>query len=515
MFKKVIKNTSLLSSGVGLSIFLGLIRDIIIAAFFGTSAVLESFIVAFRTPNLFRSILGEGFSSSVAVPFLSGYRENKTRMFELSYRLLSLLGVVAICFVLLCIIFSKYIVMAVAPGFVSQTEKFLLAVVYAKKLFIYLFFISLAVNLLAVLSALRRFIAATLIFSVLNISFIIGLLLFKNSNKADILVISVLAGGICQIIIPYIFLLKEGYRFRFSFCAALKDREVIKMIKLFIPRIFASAIYNLSVLIDTVLASLTFIVGNGAMAALWYAGRFTRLPVALFTYPILSVAIVDLSYYHKNGSAEEFKKLIVFSLQNIIFFVLPLTLFYMFMSEEIIDTAFKRGNFGQYSLSITAYVLSFYSLGLLFFCGVKLFVGIFHSLKDTVTPVKVSALTQIINVGLSVILMFPLKIGGVVLGSSIAAMFNFILLYILLIKKIGKIDWEDTTSHFIKVFIVSLLTVLIMKFLWVNSSFTKYIKMPVVLGLGSFIFLGVGTILRVKQIEYIKQWIERRSLEKK
>jgi len=509
MLRKVIKNTSLLSLGTLLSRVLGLIRDVLIASYFGASGMLEAFIVSFRLPNMFRSVFAEGFSDSVATPVLSEYQNNKEKIFEIGSHLFSFFTVILLLFSLAGVIFSRFLVMAIAPGFIGESFKFNLAVSFTRMTFIYLFFIGLSASIISILYSLKKFFAPAVTPIFLNISFIVGILFFSRFFKNYIFVICLLTAGVLQVIFPFIFLKKEGFIFKFNFLSALRAKEVTRMLRLFVPRIWSSVVYHLSVFVDTIFSSLVHIVGAGALASVYYANRMIQFPFALIALSISRVAIVDLSSYHQQGKIDDFKKLLVFSFQNIIFFVIPLSVIFLFISESIISVIFARGKFDIQLLNMTSSVLFFYSFGLFFFCGIRLLVNSFYALKDTSTPAKTAGIALVVNIILSAILMFPLKIGGVALGSSLAAVFNFFLLYRCLTKRIGKIDWQDTKSQFLRVLLLSVALGVISRFLWEIFPYNKYVKMIVVFSCASLVFAIVGYALGLKQIDYLKRWIMR------
>jgi len=514
MFKKVIKNTSILSVGTFISLSLGLVRDILIATFFGTTGILEAFIVAFRLPNLFRSIFGEGFSDAVSTPILSEYQKDKKKLLAIGNNLLSLAAVSLLIFSVVGVVFSKYFVMILAPGFIAQADKFNLAVSYTRITFFYLFFIGVSVNSMSILAALKKFFIPAINPAFLNISFIVGIPFFVRFFENYILVICVIVAGLLQIALPLFALRREGFSFRFSLPRAMRDSEIVRMLKIFPPRIFSSIIYQLSVIVDTIFASLTQIVGQGALAALWYAHRFVHFPLALISLPISRVATVDLSYFHREDKIDDFKRLFVFSFQNIVFFVIPLSVLYLFIPGGIIDVVFRRGDFNLQSLHITSSVLFFYAFGLFFFCGIKLLVSSFYALKDTVTPAKITALSLIVNIVLSALLMFPLKIGGVALGSSLAALVNFLLLYRSLIRKIGAIDWQDTRTQSLKVIVLSLVVGLIVRILWHGLGFSRYVKMALIVVVSLLLFAGGGLLIGLKHLHYLKRWVSENSKRK-
>lgn len=511
MFKKIIKNTYILSIGTLASRILGFIRDLLLAKFFGTSGILEAFIISFRLPNVFRSIFAEGFSDSVATPILSEHNDDKLKMFEIGRNMLSISAVVLFVFTLLGVIFSKYLVAMIAPGFIKETIKFNMTVSFTRITFIYLFFISYASNCLAILYSLKKFFISAINPIFLNISFIVGIVFFRDYAKEYILVVCVLVAGVLQVGVPVIALKREGFSFKFDLFRAIKDNNVIRMIKLFGPRICSSVIYNLSVFIDTIFSSLVHIVGEGAVASIYYANRLTQFPFALIAIAVSKVAIVDLSVYHKQNKETDFKNLFVFSFQNIIFFIIPIAIIFIFIPEHLINVIFVRGEFDNNSLMMTSSVLFFYSFGLFFFCGIKLLVNSFYSLKDAVTPAKVASLSLIVNVVLSSILMFPLKIGGVALGSSLAAVVNFWVLYHFFVKKIGNIDWKGTKSQFYKVLVLSLTLGVGSRLLISILYFNKYINLFCVLLSFFLIFFVGGYFLGLRQIRYItkKIWKKR------
>ncbi len=202
----------------------------------------------------------------------------------------------------------------------AETFKFNLAVSFTRITFIYLFLIGISANIVSLLYSLKKFFIPAINPIFLNISFIIGIIFFSKFYENYILIICVVVAGFLQVIFPFIFLKREGFVFKFNFFKSLKESEVIRMLKLFIPRIWASIVYHLSVFIDTMFSSLVSIVGQGALASVYYANRLIQLPFALVALSISRVAIVDLSAYHKKGNMDDFKKLFVFSFQNIYFF---------------------------------------------------------------------------------------------------------------------------------------------------------------------------------------------------
>jgi len=493
--------------GTLISRILGFIRDVLMAKFFGTSDIFEAFLVAFRLPNIFRSIFAEGFTDSVATPVMSEYNEDKEKVFEIGSRLLCIFFIVLCLFTLLGIVFSRQLVMLTAPGYIPNLYKFNLAVSYTRITFFYLLLIGLSSAMVSMLYSLKKFFVPAFNPVFLNITFIPGILFFSGYFKDYILVACVVVAGILELLFPLLALKKNGFIFKFDIKASLADPILRKMFRLFVPRIWSSIVYQLNVFVDTIFASFAQITGVGALAAINYANRLTQLPFALIVLSIAPVVVVDLSKHHKDGNFEDFKKLLIFSFQNIIFFVVPIALIFIFLPKAIIDVLFKRGEFDAYSLNITSSVLFFYAFGVFFFCINRLLVTSFYAIKDTRTPARVATIALLLNVVLSAILMFPLKIGGVALATSISASVSSVLLYRSLIKKLGKINWDNTKEQAVRLILLSFFIALFASFLWSSLAYDKYIKALIISGASLIIFLGLGFILRLKQIIYLKQWI--------
>ncbi|MFA6282163.1 MAG: lipid II flippase MurJ, partial [Candidatus Omnitrophota bacterium] len=174
MFKKVIKHVSTMTIGTLVSRVLGFIRDILMAKFFGTSDVFEAFLVAFRLPNIFRSIFAEGFTDSVATPVLSEYHSEKEKMFEAGRHLICIFSIILAVFTIFGIFFSKQLVMLTAPGYISNLYKFNLAVSFTRITFFYLLLIGLSSVMISILYSLKKFIVPAYNPVFLNITFIPG-----------------------------------------------------------------------------------------------------------------------------------------------------------------------------------------------------------------------------------------------------------------------------------------------------------------------------------------------------
>ncbi|MGB2650766.1 MAG: murein biosynthesis integral membrane protein MurJ, partial [Candidatus Omnitrophota bacterium] len=250
-------------------------------------------------------------------------------------------------------------------------------------------------------------------------------------------VIGIILGGVCQVIMQLPPLYKRGFKLEKGF--QLSHPVAAQIGKLLLPRAMGTAVYQLSILIDTVLASLAWIVGAGGVAALYYSNRLVQLPLAIFGISLATAALPKMSREVAMNDMDRLKGTVSFSLKTVFTIMIPAAVGLMVLGGPIVRILFQRGAFTEYSTAITVNALFFYTFGLFAYAGIKILVGVYYSMGDTRTPVKTAAVALGINVVLNLILMWPLKIGGLALATSIAATTNFVALYVLLNKRIGDI----------------------------------------------------------------------------
>ncbi len=171
-----------------------------------------------------------------------------------------------------------------------------------------------------------------------------------------------LIGGILQLGVQGIPIFKKGIRFKIP--KTLNHSGAKKIGKLLLPRLFGSAVYQLTVFVDTFCASLAMIVGAGGISAIYYSNRILQFPMGLFGIALASALLPSMSGFAARNDFEEFKRILNFALKNILLVMLPISIFLMLFSTSIIRLLFQRGEFGIYSTSITSSALLFYAIGL-------------------------------------------------------------------------------------------------------------------------------------------------------
>lgn len=500
--KSIAKSAGVIGMATALSRVLGFVRDIVIARFFGTALYAQAFVVAFRIPNLLRDLIGEGATNSAFVPVFTEEltKKGKPEFFKLAQVIFNILFLVLIVLTFLGVLASPWIVRLIAPGFLGDPEKYHVTVMLTKILFPFLILVGIWAYAMGVLNTLGHFAMPAFGPCVLNLAMILCASWFGENVLG--LATGVLAGGALQMLIQFPPLYAQGWKF-----AITKDfshPQATRIGKLLVPRALGACVYQVNVFISTILASLSGVVGEGAVAALYYANRIWQLPLAIFGIALAQAALPAMSRHVAMDAIEKLKDTVLFSLRVLFFILAPASAGLMVLSVPITKILFQRGAFSAYSTQITASALFFYSMGLLACGGIKILVSAFYSLKDTKTPVKVAACSLVINIILNLTLMGPLKVGGLALATSLAAVFNCLLLYVLLKKKIGGLGLGRTLGSVAKVCAATLL----MGIFCYYASFRINAILNVIIGCG--IYLILCHVLRNREMKELLAWVLRK-----
>jgi putative peptidoglycan lipid II flippase len=422
LFKKIINS----SFGVFTSRIFGLIRDLAVAAFFGASKYTDAFFVAFAIPNLFRALFAEGALSSAFLPILA---ENKnkgsdyanTYMTKLLFYLFILVGFVT----LTIIIFSRYFVIIFLPGYVNDQDTVIFASGILKIVMPYLIFISLSSIFAGFLNLLGSYFIPYSSTALLNISMIAGAYIgWKLNGNIFYLAYGVFVGGLLQFVLLFIYSYYFGYKMEFK---KEIDGNVKKTFLLIIPSIVGVGISQLNFTIGRIVASF---LKEGSISYLYYANRLFQFPLGVFSIALSSVALAELSKLNTENTTERQYQLIDKSIAAIFLIILPATAGLIILSDEITKFIYQRNLFGAEDTKNTAEALIMYSIGLIFYSLVNLFTKVFHSRKDTKTPVKIAFISFIANLIFMLLFIKWLSHSGIALASTCAALVNSLLLYI-------------------------------------------------------------------------------------
>jgi putative peptidoglycan lipid II flippase len=452
--KKVTKAAGQMSTATFLSRVTGFIRDIVLAKMFGASALTDAFFVAFRIPNLLRELFAEGSISAAFVPVFTEYltKEGRGGAEKLAGVVLAFLLSVLIIVCLLGILLAPYIVSIVAPGFMKDPEKFSLTIKLTKIMFPFLLFVSLAALAMGILNSLRSFFIPALAPAFFNLALITSALFLAPNFSVPILAIGlgVTIGGALQYGVQIVAIVKQRFNLKpiFSF----SHPGLKKILLLVLPAVTGMSVNQINIFLNNVFVSY---LSEGSATFLYYGLRLVHFPIGIFGVAMAMAVLPSLSEQATKGNMNELRDTFSFSLRLLFFMTIPAMAGLIALSGPIVNILFQRGQFTYEAATGTVYALLFYSSGLWAFVGVRVVVSTFYSLQDTKTPLKIAILSVLTNIFFSIILMGPLKHGGLALANAIASAINFIVLFSLLRVKLGRLDGRNIVRSFIKTSIAS------------------------------------------------------------
>jgi len=452
---RITKAATTIGMGTFLSRILGFLRDMVIAHFFGAGMAADAFFVAFRIPNLWRRLVGEGSLTISFIPIYTEYLTQKSEeeSREVTHIAFTIAGIVLLVLTVLGILFSSILIQIIAPGFTRVPEKFQLTVTLNQIIFPYLFFMGLFALCMGILNSLRHFFAPAIAPIFLNISIIASVFLFYHVFQRPVmaLAVGVLAGGVIQFLFQIPFLLKKRISFRFNF--NFRHPAIKRIGYLMVPGLIGSAVYQLNVFIDTIFAS--FLPG-GSVSYLYFADRLMEFPLGIFAFAIGMASLPSLSGLATKGKMEEFKEALSFTFRLVSFISIPAMVGLIVLKTPIINLLFQRGLFDYSATVMTAKALLFYSVGLWAIAGSRIIVPAFYSLQDTWTPLKIALICLGANVIFNSILIYPMKHAGLALATSLSSTLNLILLFRKLIPKLGGINIKENIRSLLRIFFCSL-----------------------------------------------------------
>ena len=434
----VAKSSSLLRSSSIVSVMtlvsrvLGLVRDVIVAQYFGARA--DAFFVAFKIPNFFRRLFAEGAFSVAFVPVLSEYRTQRSfdEVRLLVARVSGVLGLALLAVTCLALLGADYLPWIFSPGFRSDPEKFALTGDLLRITFPYLLFISLTAFASSVLNAYGRFAVPAITPVILNITLIAATLFFTDYFEEPLYALAwgVFFAGLFQLV------------FQLPFVASLqllvapsvkpKDEGVRRIGKLMVPALFGVSVSQINLLLDTLLASF---LEDGSVSWLYYSDRLNNLPLGVFA---IAIGVVILPALSGKAAAEDkasFSRTIDWAVRMVFLIATPAALALVVLATPLMATIFYHGEVTAYDVGKMTMSLQAYACGLLAFMMIKVLAPGYYARQDTKTPVKIGIQAMVVNMVLNLALVFPLEHAGLALATSLSAYYNMIMLYLGLRKQ--------------------------------------------------------------------------------
>ncbi len=454
----VIKNALKMAFGTMTSRVLGLFREVLLAALF-EKHVTDAWSAAFRIPNLFRRLLGEGSLSVSFIPvFVDAHLDSEARAKNLVNTMYSILLIILSAITVFGLLFPDLILTTVLdPSYIAQTEKYNLTVHMAKIMFLFLFFISSFAFFMGILNALGEFFLPALAPTLWNLCMVISTvwparwLSRESANYGDQLAWGVVIGGIlqCAILIPA--LKKKGYFPKLT--TQFKNSDVSRVFRNMVPGLIGTGLLQFTTVINLRFSSS---LNEGTISYINYIDRLIELPLSLISVSLGTALLPSLaklwSQNSKEAMAEESRKYLEL---NLLISIAAACGLYS-LAQPIVQLLFGRGHFSLNDVIIASQILKTYCWILIFASGVRVLTPAYYAVKNTWLPAVISGGCFLIHIFLAPFLMSKYQVHGLMMSTMITAGINMVMLLIFYNKFIYKFHYQQYAKNVAKYILIGI-----------------------------------------------------------
>lgn len=442
---------------------LGLVRDMATAALLGLSGdgVMDAFVVAFRLPNFFRRLFGEGALTASYLPVLAAQlEEDRASGWQLASVVLVWFGVILAAVVVIAEAACLILWWAYADAPQMRLLLGLSAVMLP-----YLFFICLAAQLAGTLHALGHFSTPALAPTLLNICWLVAIWFVAprfsddKPTQAYVLAVSVLVAGVLQLVSQAPILWSLGFRFDYDWPAS--RAAVRQVVAALVPMVLGLTVTQINTLIDSLLAwslaapgdasepvawlggAVHYPLRQGAAAAIYYGERLYQFPLGMLGMTMATVIFPLLSRHAARGQREHLAEDLTLGLRLVLFLGVPAGAGLVLLSDPLARLLFEHGEFTAADATRVARMIACYGVGVWAFCASPVLVRGYYALGEQRLPLRAGAIAMLTNVALNLLLVWPMAEAGLALATSLAAMLQMVLLTSWFSGQFGALGWRE------------------------------------------------------------------------
>jgi putative peptidoglycan lipid II flippase len=419
----------------------GLLKQVVTAALFGTSELMDSFLVAVAIFTIIRTWISHPIEQTIIPMFrhdLANYGE-KESWSNISV-LFNNLGLVLVCVAFVAWLLTPYLVPIIAPGFDPETEK--LTVSLAHIVVAGIVFVGMERVLSQLLFSYERFSLPGVAGSAENLLQLLVVVFFASTYGIYSMAVAVIIGVASRLILQLPILWQK--RSLYSFRVDLSHPRMAELVKLSFPLMLASSGDQLARVTDRLFASLLV---SGSLSALNFAHGLITALNTLFIGSFQQSTFPHFSKLSAERNFATFSRQLFHYVRMVFFFTVPMTIGIMVIAEPIIRVVYQRGAFDEDSVRLTSQALVFYAIGFPASSLARVLNRTFFSLKETKTPSKLALFRIVIKIALSAALIRPLGHAGIALAESISQIIRIGFLFSSLPSQVkGQEIWITVKS---------------------------------------------------------------------
>ena len=428
----LLKATGTIGGLTMVSRVLGFAREMLMSRVMGASDAADAFFVAFRLPNTFRRLFGEGAFSAGFVPLFSQRLHGEGGEVDAKRFSEEVLAVFVPTLILFTLVFE--IIMPIFVGAISgySGDKLDLATWLTRITFPYLVLISLVSLFSGILNSLTRFTAAAFAPALLNLAMLVAMVLVPTGGAitATALAIGVTVGGVIQLALLIVACRRAGVSLRLR--RPRMTPGVRQFVRVVIPATLGAGVYQISAFIDTFFLAR---LGTGSLSYFNFADRLNQLPLGVIGAALGTAILPQISRYVGANDPKAAAQVQGEAASLALLLCLPAAIALAVAAGPLTSALFQGGKFTAEDAAITATVLALIVLGLPAYVLVKVLTPGFYARQDTATPVKIAGVVLLANVALNFLLIPQFKIAGLAAAIAIASWLNCVLLYVILHRR--------------------------------------------------------------------------------
>ncbi|MEK7598604.1 MAG: murein biosynthesis integral membrane protein MurJ [Patescibacteria group bacterium] len=462
---------------------LGLFRDRLLASTFGAGDTLDAYYAAFRIPDLIYNLLILGALSAAFIPVFTSLisNEKKDEAWDLFNGVLNLAAILIIGISLVIALFAPFFMKLITPGF--STQKIEIVVLFTRIMLLSPLFLGISGIMGGSLISFKRFLIYSIAPLLYNVGIIIGILIFVKIWGPSGLAWGVVFGAFLHLLMQYLAVRNLGFTYKWSFRKAIFNSHVKRVVTLMIPRTIGIAVNQINLLIITIFAST---LAAGSLSIFNFAQNLQGVPLGLFGASFSIAVFPVLAALAAKGEKENFVKTFSVTFRQILFFIIPLSVFILVLRAQIVRVVLGAGKFDWEDTILTFQALGIFALSLFAQGTIPLLARAFYALHDTKTPFYIALVTEVVSIGAVLLLIGRFKIIGLAIAFSLAAVIQMLLLLFVLRSRFDNLDDKNIIKFSAKIALASVMAGL-------SIQLAKYLAAPMV-NLDTFIGIFIQLI---------------------
>jgi putative peptidoglycan lipid II flippase len=499
---------------------MGLFRDRFLASTFGAGDTLDIYYAAFRFPDLIYNLLILGALSAAFIPVFTGLindDKNKEEAWKLASDMMNLAIFAIIIFSTILVIFAPWLMKLVAPGF--SPEKMNTAVMFTRIMFLSPLFLGISGIMGGVLTSMKHFLIYSIAPLLYNAGIIFGILILTKRMGSIGLAWGVVLGAFLHMLLQYMVVRKLGYKHHWTIFSPWKNKNVKIVLRLMFPRMAGIAINQINLMIITIFAST---LAAGSLAILNFSQNLQSVPLSVFGISFAIAAFPTLAAFSAQGEKQKFVKVFSETFRQILFFVIPLSIFMIVLRAQLVRAILGAGKFDWNDTVLTFQCLGFFAISIFAQSAVQLLARSFYAMQDTKTPFYVAMATEAVNILLILALIGRFEVLGLAIAFSVASIVQMMLLLFILRTRFDDLDDRNIIESVVKISGASLLASVaiqlsksqIGRMIEVDTFLEVLIQLvvPALIGIG--VFAVLCEVLKINEFMVFKKSLSRKLFKK-